>query len=335
MSHTPVPVVSVIIPAYRAAKYIDQALDSVLAQTFVGYEIIVVNDASPDSDELEQVLTRFRDVVRYVKHSANQGPGAARNTGIRAARGDYLAFLDADDYWDSASRRADGVPGQHPGVALVYSDARLFVDGSDETIGLWMNGNPSTRRAHVRGPAAAGLQRGRRSVVVRRQGVCSMPGFFPIRTSGTIPRTSTWYVRLAKRGARLAATERTPLMYRRIHPESLSAESENLRRGALKVLRKTAERTDLTRAERASLARTSGKRRGRQSRARRAWRSARGDFARALELVRPAHAFYRTWKLKVIMVALWLFPGLLRRAHRLRAFALTRRERRARSHSLA
>jgi hypothetical protein len=60
-----------------------------------------------------------------------------------------------------------------------------------------------------------------------------------------------------------------------------------------------------------------------------------GDFARALELVRAAHAFYRTWKLKAIMLALWLFPALLLRAARLRALALTRRGRRATSHSPA
>ena len=184
----------------------------------------------------------------------------------------------------------------------------------------------------MRGPAAAGLQRGDVFVVVRRQAVLDAGLFNP--DIGNYSEDFDLYVRLAKRGARLAY-QRTPLMYRRIHPESLSAESENLRRGALKVLRKTAERTDLTRAERASLARTSGKLNADVNLEQARVALGTGDFARALELVRPAHAFYRTWKLKVIMVALWLFPGLLRRAHRLRAFALTRRERRARSHSLA
>ena len=92
--------VSVIIPAYRAARYIAQALDSVVAQTYGPVEIIVINDASPDSEELEHVLSRFGERVRYLRREANGGPGVARNTGIMAAGGEYLAFLDADDYWD-------------------------------------------------------------------------------------------------------------------------------------------------------------------------------------------------------------------------------------------
>src|SRR5690242_21639427 len=93
------PLVSIIMPAYRVAAYISRALDSILAQTFTDYEIIVVNDGSPDTEELEQVLAPYGERIVYIKQ-ANAGPSGARNTAIRQARGAWLAFLDADDYWE-------------------------------------------------------------------------------------------------------------------------------------------------------------------------------------------------------------------------------------------
>src|ERR1035438_6092024 len=77
------PLLSVIIPAYRAAQYIAAALDSVLAQTFKGYEIIVVNDGSPDTEELERALEPYRDRIIYLLQE-NQGLSGARNNGIRS-----------------------------------------------------------------------------------------------------------------------------------------------------------------------------------------------------------------------------------------------------------
>src|SRR5690242_14802421 len=92
------PRVSVIIPAYNAAAFIGETLDSVYAQTFNNFEIIVVNDGSPDTEALEQKLSSYPAKLRYLKQ-ANQGAAAARNTGPRAAIGEFVAFLDADDTW--------------------------------------------------------------------------------------------------------------------------------------------------------------------------------------------------------------------------------------------
>src|SRR5262245_24043876 len=92
------PVVSVIIPAYQAAADIRDALDSVFAQNFSHFEVIVVNDGSPDTPELEAAIAPYQSRLRYIAQP-NQGAGAARNTGIRAARGTYVALLDADDLW--------------------------------------------------------------------------------------------------------------------------------------------------------------------------------------------------------------------------------------------
>ena len=93
------PIVSVIIPAYRCAKTINQAIDSVLRQE-VPLELIVVNDCSPD--ELDAALQRYADDPRVHcrKNEHNSGVAVSRNRGVSMARGRYVAFLDADDWWE-------------------------------------------------------------------------------------------------------------------------------------------------------------------------------------------------------------------------------------------
>lgn len=92
------PRVSVIIPAYHHAAFIGESIDSVLAQTYRDFEIIVVNDGSPDNTE--EIIRPYIDsgLIRYVWQE-NQGVAAARNQGAALAQGDYLSFLDDDDWW--------------------------------------------------------------------------------------------------------------------------------------------------------------------------------------------------------------------------------------------
>lgn len=92
------PLISVVIPAYNCAAHIGTAMDSALNQQ-VALEILVLDDGS--SDDLEAVMARYRDhdAVRYLKNPHNMGAAATRNRGVQLARGQYVAFLDADDYW--------------------------------------------------------------------------------------------------------------------------------------------------------------------------------------------------------------------------------------------
>jgi len=90
--------VSVIIPTYNRAQLVTKAIDSVLSQTYKDFEIIVVDDGS--TDNTEEVVGSFKDSrIHYIRHKENRGGSAARNTGIKASKGEYIAFLDSDDEW--------------------------------------------------------------------------------------------------------------------------------------------------------------------------------------------------------------------------------------------
>lgn len=92
------PLVSVIIPTYNRANLIGRAIQSVLNQTYRNIEIIIVDDAS--NDNTEEIVTKFHNInVVYIRHNCNKGGGAARNTGIKASNGKFIAFLDDDDEW--------------------------------------------------------------------------------------------------------------------------------------------------------------------------------------------------------------------------------------------
>jgi glycosyltransferase involved in cell wall biosynthesis len=90
------PAVSVVIPTYNRARYVTEAIDSVLAQTYKDREIIVVDDGS--TDDTARALKPYKRHIRHIRQD-NAGVSAARNAGIRAARAEWIAFLDSDDVW--------------------------------------------------------------------------------------------------------------------------------------------------------------------------------------------------------------------------------------------
>ena len=93
------PKISVITPVYNGAEFIRETIESVLnVRTQIPFEYIVVNDGS--TDNTQDVLKPFLSRITYVNQN-NQGPGAARNTGIDIAKGEYITFLDSDDLWFS------------------------------------------------------------------------------------------------------------------------------------------------------------------------------------------------------------------------------------------
>jgi glycosyltransferase involved in cell wall biosynthesis len=113
------PSVSVIIPTYNRAKFVGDAIQSVLDQTFTDYEIIVVDDGS--TDNTKAILGQFKDKIRYI-YQENQGVSAARNRGIQAAQGEYIAFLDSDDlFLPTKLEKQIAYLLQNPDIGLVHS----------------------------------------------------------------------------------------------------------------------------------------------------------------------------------------------------------------------
>jgi glycosyltransferase involved in cell wall biosynthesis len=108
------------MPAYNAADYIDEALQSVLAQEYRPLEILVVDDGSRDSTA--EQAARYGDKIRYL-HQANAGPGAARNKGLENAHGDLIAFLDSDDTWlPGKLARQTALMNAEPELGLSFHD---------------------------------------------------------------------------------------------------------------------------------------------------------------------------------------------------------------------
>jgi glycosyltransferase involved in cell wall biosynthesis len=110
--------VSIVIPTYNRAGVIARAVESVLSQTYRDIEVIVVDDGS--SDDTAAVLARFGNRIRLVRQT-NQGVSAARNTGIRVAAGEYVAFLDSDDQWHATKLQKQIEALQKYGVGVCFT----------------------------------------------------------------------------------------------------------------------------------------------------------------------------------------------------------------------
>jgi glycosyltransferase involved in cell wall biosynthesis len=147
------PRVSTIIPSYNCDRYIKQAVDSVLAQKNVAQEIIVIDDGS--SDRTEEVLAEYSEKIIYVRQ-ANQGVAAARNNGIELATGEFVAFLDADDYFLPNKLAAQvAVFDEFPSLGIVHSgwqrvdakgnkqmEVRPWKNHSDLNLEAWLRWKP-------------------------------------------------------------------------------------------------------------------------------------------------------------------------------------------------
>src|SRR5687768_9695612 len=121
----PHPLVSVIVPVHQGERYLGEAVESVLAQTYAPIELIVVDDGS--TDRSADIARGFGPVVRYV-YQVNAGQSAARNHGVRLARGPLLAFLDDDDSWSPGKLALQvAALASDPCLEAVFGHVRQFV----------------------------------------------------------------------------------------------------------------------------------------------------------------------------------------------------------------
>ncbi|MGC4007107.1 MAG: glycosyltransferase [Pirellulales bacterium] len=119
------PLVTVIMPTYQRAALIGESIDSVYAQTYANFELLVIDDGS--TDETESVVRGYDARTRYIKLAGNAGPSRARNVGLDAARGELIAMLDSDDLWlPTKTEKQVAMLTARPELGWVYCDLRYF-----------------------------------------------------------------------------------------------------------------------------------------------------------------------------------------------------------------
>ena len=295
------PKVSVVIPAYNVGRFIDDTLKSVFSQTVTDYEVIVVNDGSPDTEELELVLTSYLEDIVYLKQE-NLGAGAARNKGLRAARGEFIAFLDGDDLWQPnyLAEQMKFIVDQE--CDLVCADATLFGELANtnrtymETL---MDSAPARGRVTFLELVNAERCFVTSGIVLRRELIFKV-GLFD-ESLRTAQDFDLW-LRLAVYGAHLAYHRNVLLRYR-CRPDGLTGDAINSHRRELRIFDKIEQSYDLNPHEREQVLSVIRKRRAVLEFELGKLYLIPGDFARARDSFARSNNLRRAWKPQL---ALWL-----------------------------
>ncbi|MDW8322990.1 MAG: glycosyltransferase [Burkholderiales bacterium] len=224
------PLVSVVIPAYNAAWCVGKAIDSVLAQDFRDFELIVVDDGS--TDQTPEILAVYGEAIRVIR-KPNGGLSSARNAGIAAARGEYIAFLDADDWWLPAklSKQLAYMQAQ-PELGFTSTAARVE-DTQGRVLNLWGCARwQGPFLSHLYG-ANADVAGSGSAVLARRELFARVGGFDEGLRS--LEDIDMW-MRLAAVSAYGCLDEPLVVILRR--PDSMSRNLEVMRSAALTVMHK-------------------------------------------------------------------------------------------------
>jgi glycosyltransferase involved in cell wall biosynthesis len=300
------PRVSVIIPAYNTSRFIGDTLESVFAQTYKDFEVVVVNDGSPDTLELERVIAPWRDNITYL-HTENCGLAGARNNGIRACNGELVALLDSDDTWEPnylevQVRKLD----EDPSADIVYPRAIVFGTGPD--VGRCSK--------HSAGDVTfSSLVQEENSVIVSvlaRRSALEAAGLFDDSLRSC--EDFDMWLRCLKTGSRIIYHDEVLLRYRS-RPDSLSADPVWMYDHAAKVMRKIQDSAQLTNRERrdveSAIHRFEGKKLYYQGK--KAFLD--GDDPLAVDLLERANTHFRSLRLRLILIALRTRPQIVRAAY--------------------
>lgn len=313
MDQTGSPLVSVIIPAYNVAKFIGEALNSALAQSFTNYEVIVVNDGSPDTPELERTLAPYLPRIVYLKQE-NRGVSAARNTGISAARGSLIAFLDGDDVWlpNYLEVQVKRIQAE-PSIDVLYPNVLMFGDAASDDGEEFMtlcpsNGEVTFERLLRQECNVSNCSIARKATIMRA-------GMFD-ESLRSVEDFDLW-LRVIKGGGRIAYHRDVLARYRR-RQGSLTADPIWLSEHILAVLEKVKQRDDLTASERATVESQYEHFHAllRLHEGKHAFFS--GDTAGAIKGLTEANRFFRNRKTSFTLMMLRVAPRLLLRAYDLR-----------------
>jgi len=224
------PLVSIVMPAYNVAWCIGRAIDSVLAQDFRSYELIVVNDGSTDGTLA--VLDRYGAAVKLIDQD-NRGMSAARNRGIRQACGTYIAFLDADDWWlpEKLSRQVD-LMTRRSDLGFCSTAARVE-DGNGRLLNLWRCPDGRSEILETLFAQNAAIAGGCSAVIVRKE-LLERVGLFD-ESLGGFEDPDLW-MRLAAVSNYACIDETLAVILRR--EKSVSRNLDTMRVAALRSMRK-------------------------------------------------------------------------------------------------
>jgi glycosyltransferase involved in cell wall biosynthesis len=223
------PLVSVVIPVYNGQDYLRAAIHSVLAQDYRPLEVVVVDDGS--RDDSAAIAQSFPD-VRYL-HQENQGHAAAKNTGISAARGELIAFLDADDLWEPGKLTAQvAYLSAHPEAGAVVCRQRIFQEPGT-TLPAWLE--ERLARDRISGAPPAFIP----SALLVRRAALNKVGTF--NTGYRHGNDSDWFFR-ARDAEVTVAVVPDVLIARRFHAANLSRETDAMQGDLLRVVKASFDR---------------------------------------------------------------------------------------------
>jgi glycosyltransferase involved in cell wall biosynthesis len=312
------PLLSVIIPAYNVSRYIAEALDSALAQTYSNIEIIVVNDGSPDTEELERVLLPYQGKFIYLKHE-NRGISGARNTAVRVARGKYVALLDADDSWLPGYVAVQtAIMEQDPTIDVLYPDGEIFGEVA-ETGHTYMETCPSVGEVTF-----AALLRQECNVMIcatiRRDTLLRL-GMFD-EDLRSVEDFDLW-LRVVKSGGKISY-HRQVLARHRKRMGSLSSNDVAMRTYGLKVLDKTRDTMVLTPFEASELKQARDRFQADLHLTQGKIALVQRDFAKSAALVKEANRHFKSVRLDFFGLLLRTVPSLVRAVYQFREAQLDR-----------
>ena len=200
------PLITCIVPAFNGDRYLRESVDSILAQTYRSFEIVVVDDGSTDGTR--DAAQTYGEQVRYL-YQPNAGPAAARNRGLLSARGSFVAFLDQDDVWHLEKLEQQLACFEvNPKLDVCVAHVRNFQDGvpSEEEQAL----EPQ------RSPSLPGYVSG--TLLARRELFRTVGGFNPELSYGD---AQDWFLRAAEQGVVMMLLPQV-LLFRRLHEANLS-----------------------------------------------------------------------------------------------------------------
>ena len=297
------PRVSVIMPSYNTAHLIAASLDSVMQQTISDFEIIVVNDGSPDTTELERVLAPYSSRIVYIKQKNKRAAGA-RNTAIEIARGEFVAFLDSDDIWlpDHLASQMQ-LFEENPALDLVYCNCLSVGDPAHPH--EWMSRCPSHGEATFLTLIMEQCQIPI-STVVARKSALTKAGLF----DESLARCDDYdmWVRAAFHGAKISYTRKVQARLADGRPGALGASSAKMAEACWQILEKAHQTLALTDNDREIVRKRADEIHGIYLLEEGKFQMHQGQFNEAKKLLSEANSYLRRPKVRLVLFGLSIAP---------------------------